>query len=222
MVYGGSDPDPDPTSDNHPAQIYQDNDIQVEYHPKSGCSMDTFKFDKYRQPLPHSNATLEPEPWAPFRTREDFEFAELMLDTGVTKKQAKALIKLFHKCIKGGGNFTISKYKDMEDTLKLASNQLAKVQQIVLPFSYLANQDFKFQKRTITPKYKAESREFEVWVRPISEWAEEMLQDEDLINHFVWDAERVSNFDSGSGSWVRVVDEPWTADRFWEIQVGLI
>jgi len=86
----------------------------------------------------------------------------------------------------------------------------------------VTHHDSKFQKRKITPKYKGEPQEFEVWVRPISEWAEEMLQDEDLIHHFVWDAEHVSKFDSGSGSWVRVVDEPWTADRFWEIQVGLV
>ena len=52
------------------------------------------------------------------------------------------------------------------------------------------------------------------------EWAEEMLQDEDLIHHFVWDAQHVSKFNSSSGSWVRVFDEPWTANRFWEIQVS--
>ena len=66
MVYGGNVSDLDSTGDNHPAQVYQDNDIRVEYHPKSGRSMDIFKIDGYRQSLPHSNATLEPEPWAPF------------------------------------------------------------------------------------------------------------------------------------------------------------
>jgi hypothetical protein len=53
------------------------------------------------------------------------------------------------------------------------------------------------------------------------EWAEEMLKDKDLINHFVWDAQQVSKFDTKSGSWVRIFDEPWTADHFWEIQVSL-
>ena len=47
-----------------------------------------------------------------------------------------------------------------------------------------------------------------------------MLQDEDLIHHFVWDAQRVSKFDGSSKSWVQVFDEPWTGERFWEIQVG--
>ena len=59
-----------------------------------------------------------------------------------------------------------------------------------------------------------------MWVQSISEWAEEMLQDEDLIHHFVWDAQRVSKFDGSSKSWVQVFDEPWTGEQFWEIQVG--
>lgn len=52
------------------------------------------------------------------------------------------------------------------------------------------------------------------------QWAEEMLQDEDLIHHFVWDAQHVSKFNSSSRSWVRVIDEPWTANHFWETQVS--
>lgn len=55
----------------------------------------------------------------------------------------------------------------------------------------------------------------------MTEWAEEMLLDADLMHHFVWDAQRVSKFDSKSGSWIRIIDEPWTANRFWEIQVSL-
>jgi hypothetical protein len=46
-----------------------------------------------------------------------------------------------------------------------------------------------------------------------------MLQNPDLIQHFEWDACRLSKFDEQSASWVRFYDEPWTADRFWEIQV---
>jgi len=215
--------DPDPTSDtSHPAQTYQDDDIRVEYHPGSGRSTDHFKVDEYRQSVPDAGTIPEPEPWAPFRSREDFEFTEIALETGMTRGQTDALIKLFHRCIgQGEGNFTLVNHKDMADTLEIASNRLAKVRQIVPACRYVVNWDyFKFQKRTITPKYKKQPREYEVWVRPILDWAQEMLQDEDLIHHFVWDAQRVSKFDSSSGSWVRIFDEPWTADRFWEIQVG--
>ena len=46
-----------------------------------------------------------------------------------------------------------------------------------------------------------------------------MLQNPDLIQHFVWDACQLSRFSKKSGSWVRFFDEPWTADQFWKIQV---
>ena len=50
-------------------------------------------------------------------------------------------------------------------------------------------------------------------------WIEDMLQNPDLIQHFQWDACQMSKFDGELASWVRFYDEPWTADRFWEIQV---
>ena len=111
-----------------PAQSHQDNDIRVEYHPNSGHGVKTFKPDEYCQSVQNTDTMVEPEPWVPFRTREDFEFAEIALETGMTRKQMDAMIKLFHKCIKmGEGCFTISNYKDMEDTLKVAANRLTKV-----------------------------------------------------------------------------------------------
>ena len=59
---------------------------------------------------------------------DNFEFAEIALETGMTRGQVAALIKLFHKCInKGEGSFTISKHKDMADKFKIASNRLTKV-----------------------------------------------------------------------------------------------
>ena len=128
MDYSDNGPDLGSTgSDSHPTPTHKDGDIRVEYHPNSGRCTDTFKPDEYRQSVPDCNATSEPEPWAPFRTREDFEFAEMVLEAGMTRGQVKALIKLFHKCLKKEGSFTISKYKEMEETFKVASNRLAKV-----------------------------------------------------------------------------------------------
>ena len=57
---------------------------------------------------------MEPESWALFQTREDFEFVEIALETDKIRKQVDAMIKLFHKCIEiGEGSFTISGHKDM-------------------------------------------------------------------------------------------------------------
>jgi hypothetical protein len=45
----------------------------------------------------------------------------------MTKGQADALIKLFHKCIKGEGMFTILSHTDMADKFKAAGGRLTKV-----------------------------------------------------------------------------------------------
>ena len=122
-------PEMDHTGDaSHSTPSYMDNDIRVEYHPNSGRQADVFKLNEYRQSVTATNTTVDPEPWAPFQTREDFEFAEIALETGMTRGQVDALIKLFHKCIKKGeGSFTISKHKDMADKFKIAANRLTKV-----------------------------------------------------------------------------------------------
>ena len=117
----------DTDSGLHSTQIYDNDDVRVEYHPSSGRRAEVFKSNKYPPLAPEGSTIVEPEPWAPFRTREDFEFAEAVLDAGMNKKQMAALIKLFHKCIKGDGSFTISSPKDLLDMLNVAGNRLTKV-----------------------------------------------------------------------------------------------
>lgn len=113
---------------NDPAQRYQDDDIFIEYHPSSGRSSKVLKLDEYHQPATETSATVEPEPWAPFQTRQDFEFAEIALESGMTKKQTNAMIKLFHKCIEmGNGSFTILDQEDLASTFDIAANRLTKV-----------------------------------------------------------------------------------------------
>jgi hypothetical protein len=77
----------------------------------------------------------------------------------------------------------------------------------------------KFEQESISAPYKGEAHNFDVWVRPIWTWIEDMLQNEDLIDHFEWDACQVWKFDEDQDSWIRFYDEPWTADQFWKIQV---
>jgi hypothetical protein len=46
----------------------------------------------------------------------------------------------------------------------------------------------------------------------------DLLQDTRLAPSFVWDAQRLYKH-NGTG-FERFIDEPWTADRWWRIQVG--
>lgn len=106
----------------YPAQGHHDSDIQVEYYLNSGHGTKIFKPDEYHQSVQNVDTVVEPESWALFQTREDFEFVEIALETDKIRKQVDAMIKLFHKCIEiGEGSSTISGHKDMEDTLKVTT-----------------------------------------------------------------------------------------------------
>lgn len=106
----------------------EDGDIRVNYHPSSGKKPEVFGFEEFKK-APLANPLPEdPKPWAPFKTRADFEFAALVQDARMSKAQVNALIKLFHRCIKGGDDpFTISSHNEMRDTLVTASERLPKV-----------------------------------------------------------------------------------------------
>ncbi|KAG1904216.1 uncharacterized protein F5891DRAFT_1126635 [Suillus fuscotomentosus] len=60
---------------------------------------------------------------------------------------------------------------------------------------------------------------FEVHVRPLWDWALNLLDNPLLAPHFVWDAQRVYKHDGTD--FVRFFDEPWTGDRWWDIQSRL-
>lgn len=108
--------------------IHFKDDIRREYHPNSGREPEICRFEDYRSSAPSSTSPIEPEPWLPFKTREDFEFAEIALATAMSKEQVNATIGLLHRCIgKGKGSFTLSNFNEMRETLKVASNRLPRV-----------------------------------------------------------------------------------------------
>lgn len=113
-----TNPDPSDTSD----WSCQDSDIRVKYHPSSGRGSETFRFEEFKQAAPVSVPPEDPEPWKPFKTRADFEFAAITQDAGMSKAQVNSLIKLFHRCIESGKNsFTLSSHNEMCNTLTVAS-----------------------------------------------------------------------------------------------------
>jgi hypothetical protein len=115
-------------ADAHPSDTDGDT-IKIEYHPSSDRRSETFAPENHVWTAPlGSTPPVDPSPWLPFRTREDFEFAELALETGMSKAQTNAMIRLFHKCIEDGkGCFTLSSHDEMQETLSVASERLPKV-----------------------------------------------------------------------------------------------
>jgi hypothetical protein len=58
---------------------------------------------------------------------------------------------------------------------------------------------------------------FEVIQKSIAGWIEDTLQNVHLSPHFAFDGER--KFKRCHGQWMRVIDQPWTANDIWNAWV---
>lgn len=103
-------------------------DILTEYHPITHAPFHCQHFHEYgqteaEQPLPpHSE-----QPWQPFRSRIDFEFAAFALEASLNKKQTDTLISLVQRAVKGEEEFTLSNHAEMQNIWKNASDILTPV-----------------------------------------------------------------------------------------------
>jgi hypothetical protein len=59
--------------------------------------------------------------------------------------------------------------------------------------------------------------DFDMYARPLWDWCTELLMDPNIVHQFHWYAEKHFKY-SGDG-FERFIDEPWTADAWWELQV---
>jgi hypothetical protein len=73
-----------------------DEDIRIEYHPKSGKLPVIQTFDEYTTGSEQASLRppLDTKPWLPFCTRLDFEVAALTLECHMNRQQTDTLFKL--------------------------------------------------------------------------------------------------------------------------------
>jgi hypothetical protein len=98
--------------------------IRTEYHPNSKLPPKVAKFEDYREyhsqhrrPTPR-NLT---KPWSPFRTRAEFEFAEIALDAALNQRQVDALLKVFRRCLEGEDSLDLKDHNELQKMWDLAS-----------------------------------------------------------------------------------------------------
>jgi hypothetical protein len=89
-------------------------DIKIEYHTDTKKVPEFIPFKKYqaRQKFKKSQSNTR-NPWKPFKTRSDFEFAEVSLRAGLTKNQVNRLIEVMQRCIDGKDSFNIRDHDHM-------------------------------------------------------------------------------------------------------------
>ncbi|KAG1887716.1 hypothetical protein F4604DRAFT_1877523 [Suillus subluteus] len=169
-----------------PQPQFEEDNIQVQYHPNSQCPMWVYHFEEYGHSpgAPIIVPPVEPEPWCPFRTQIDFEVAGLALEAALTHQQLDRLLNLIHRS--KHEDFTLRNRKDIRDTWDAASFKL-------------------------TP---GDDKIFQVFYCSIWDWAVDLLQDPQVSPHFVFDAKQLSKFNGDR--FVRFIHDPWTANSFWE------
>jgi len=99
--------------------------IRTEFHPNSGRGVKVETFEDYREhTLKPSSVPEITDPWRPFQSRTDFEFAQLALDAALTKTHVDKLIQLVERCIKGQDSSNLTNHQDLYKTWDAASTML--------------------------------------------------------------------------------------------------
>ncbi|KAG1851702.1 hypothetical protein F4604DRAFT_1883568 [Suillus subluteus] len=178
-------------------------EFKTEYHPRSGRPTLFQPFDEFRiSSEAQHTPIIDKEPWCPFRSRGDFEFSEIAIEAALNKSQINALLSLIMHVSEGNAQITLKNEANLSKAWDNAAVELT-------PFS----------KHEVSVTYKKNEQVYEVHARPIWDWALDLLDNPLLVPHFVWDACRV--FKHNGTRFERFIDEPWTADRWWDIQSSL-
>ena len=69
--------------------------------------------------------------------------------------------------------------------------------------------------------YRNEEQLFELHYRPVWDWLQELLLDQDIVSRMEWDACRLFRFNSTTGTWKRFIHEAWSANQWWSVQVSI-
>ncbi|EKM49227.1 uncharacterized protein PHACADRAFT_201888 [Phanerochaete carnosa HHB-10118-sp] len=198
---------PQPSGPENASDVPQLDDFKVEYHPSSGIPARTYQFDKYQRerltaPPPAKLLEFLAVPWHPFCCRDDFEFAEVVLEAGMSQPQISRLLAVVKHIQSGSSEFSFTSHKDITTAWQRASQHHA-----------------RFSKYTVSAMYNQEEHSFDVHARPLWEWVLDQVKNPLLASSFQWDAQRLYKHDGTS--WVRFVDDPYTANRMWDAQSEL-
>jgi hypothetical protein len=118
---------------------YQNDDIKIAYHPHSGKPDEIFHLEDYNSKFSQpTNIPTDKNPWRPFRTRTDFEIAELVLATHMNKDQTTNFLKLLHKIAADPKCFTIANKKELDSTWEGARSYHASGVSTHIPFKFPA------------------------------------------------------------------------------------
>ncbi|KAG1763350.1 hypothetical protein EV702DRAFT_982923 [Suillus placidus] len=152
--------------------------FKTEYHPNSGRATSIETFSTFGRKQDQRLPIVDEEPWQPFSCHADFEFAELAHNAALNKDHTDELLRLIWRIADGQAKLTFKSHRDVSSAWDRAAGQM-------------------------TPVRGEQDLVFDVYTRPLWDWALDLLQDPLLAPHF------------------HFFHEPWTADHWWNVQSSL-
>ncbi|KAI5987001.1 hypothetical protein EDC04DRAFT_2527433, partial [Pisolithus marmoratus] len=132
----------------------------------------------------------------------DFEFSELVHKAALNKDLMNQLLALIQCLVSGEAKLTLCSDCDVSEAWAHAAKLMT-----------------PFKKHVVNACHAKYNLEFDVHYRPLWDWAMDILQDPHLQPHFVWDAQCL--YKCNGECFECFIDEPWTGDRWWNIQSAL-
>jgi hypothetical protein len=114
-------------------------DIRLVFHPSTGISEQYHHFDDYcamestpdfSGPPPKHGET--DRPWRPFKTKLDFEIAEVMLDAHMNAAQTGRMLALIQDAIRHPETFTLVSLKHLSDIWDVARETRTEMVHLIL------------------------------------------------------------------------------------------
>ncbi|KIK27797.1 hypothetical protein PISMIDRAFT_8180 [Pisolithus microcarpus 441] len=134
-------------------------------------------------------------PYHPFQVAGDFKFMEVALAASLNQAQVDKLLDLITHVAQGTAQVTLKNNVELRKVCNAAAAKLT-------PFS----------KHDVIVLYKKEMQTYEVFMCPVWEWALNLLQNELLALHFIWDAQHLYKYNSNG--FKHFYDKPWTAEHW--------
>ncbi|KAI0677658.1 hypothetical protein C8Q78DRAFT_962196, partial [Trametes maxima] len=178
-------------------------DFKTEYHPRMKRPPLIQHFEDFKRGnKPVDPSKLRRDPWKPWSTRLDFEVAEFALGASLSRSQVTILLGLFDRVAADRSKLTFKTYDDIKAGWEAASKMFP-----------------AFEKHEVSAPLRNDVKTYTFYCRPLWDWALSLVADRVLAPHFVWSAIRL--FKWNGLRWVRFVDEPFTANYWWDIETLL-
>ncbi|KAI6131231.1 hypothetical protein EDD16DRAFT_1514591 [Pisolithus croceorrhizus] len=154
---------------------------------------------KSHHSFPKSVVENDSEPWHPFQTHGDFKFSELAHKAALNKDLTNQLLTLIQWLVSSETRLTLHSDRNVMEAWAHAAK-------LMMPF----------EKHVVNVHHAKHNLEFDVHYCPLWDWAMDILQDPLLQPHFIWDAQCL--YKHNGECFEHFIDEPWTGDRWWNIQ----